>query len=215
MRPGFYIPECQSKSSIWATIGKGFNEAGILHPGMPGPCNPVPQMFLGFNEAGILHPGMPRMSSLVPVAMPLASMRPGFYIPECNSCTKYSAAKAGGFNEAGILHPGMRRIRRANSKRRRSFNEAGILHPGMLRIDLDMVNVVGASMRPGFYIPECPERLFHRRIARRASMRPGFYIPECRGSLQVSLGTTAASMRPGFYIPECPRILTHYRKMPI
>ena len=36
----------------------GFNEAGILHPGMPETQRALRGLGVCFNEAGILHPGM-------------------------------------------------------------------------------------------------------------------------------------------------------------
>ena len=62
---------------------------------------------------------------------------------------------------------------------RTCFNEAGILHPGMPLISLVPSRMHDASMRPGFYIPECPNKRAEQHGVARASMRPGFYIPEC------------------------------------
>ena len=60
MRPGFYIPECLAGRRQGAGRSAGFNEAGILHPGMLAPSGFSRRIMAGFNEAGILHPGMPR-----------------------------------------------------------------------------------------------------------------------------------------------------------
>ena len=35
MRPGFYIPECPGNLALAPQGAESFNEAGILHPGMP------------------------------------------------------------------------------------------------------------------------------------------------------------------------------------
>ena len=60
-----------------------------------------------------------------------------------------------------------------------------------------------ASMRPGFYIPECLVPAHGACGAVDASMRPGFYIPECGQWRNETTPYLVASMRPGFYIPEC------------
>ena len=83
MRPGFYIPECNNLADLRRIGIFRFNEAGILHPGMPLGLLKCDIAVIRFNEAGILHPGM--LMAVVRRQM-----------------------RNGSFNEAGILHPGMR-----------------------------------------------------------------------------------------------------------
>ena len=83
------------------------------------------------------------------------------------------------------------------------FNEAGILHPGMRRTVPATRRATTASMRPGFYIPECAGFGPLSLSPATASMRPGFYIPECFACSIPASSLSHASMRPGFYIPEC------------
>ena len=130
MRPGFYIPECAGTSARRTCRGRRFNEAGILHPGMRWITTTARPSSSCFNEAGILHPGM-RSEGPSLAGVNEASMRPGFYIPECCASMHRVTPRLRGFNEAGILHPGMPRARRPSRVPTPRFNEAGILHPGM------------------------------------------------------------------------------------